>query len=339
MTRLRPLLGIAIAGLALTGCASSSATPEPSKQNELLDGPFRPGPPCRKAEDCLEKGFATRETEPAKARVLFELACEKGSVAGCLELGKVCAGNDLLADVPTALRAFQRICQVPREGCTDRAEGTLGTLPICVPDACAWLVALEPNSRERIVRARRGCAMTGNEEALSRAVRARACLLVAEDDAATQRPVESRRAYQWACSLGDNAACKIAMATPAHSAAPSAAASTGVTIELASVDTDGFVMRDVSCALDDDNPVLGLFGGLTIGAGFAPQKAALQRCSPTPFEVHISWHIERQRVGEISCASRDPKINACVEKTLRGAPSFASGRCQATLLVDSKRAR
>lgn len=326
--------------VCLAGCGAEPPRPAPPPTEPVQA--YRPPPPCRTAEDCVEKAKAALGAELVRARALFELACDKQSVEGCLELGKLLVeGRGGPVDRDRARGAFERLCRDPRAGyraadCDERPVTDVSS-DTCVVDGCAWLASVTPpESAEQIPYAERACAIEGSDQPGDIAMRARACITLAKHHEGAGRAADARRAYDHACAMGDNDGCRVALAGPRPpDARDDASSASRATIEIPSVTTDGLVLEDVSCKLDDSG-VVGLLFGVTVAAGFAPHLPALERCSAHPYEAQLEWSANGHRVVELTADVAGTSTGDCVERTLRGAFSTLSGACRAVLVVGSR---
>jgi hypothetical protein len=326
--------------LCLAACgADPSAQPSTAPPTTDVAPIYRPPPPCRTAADCLDQATAALGADPAGARALFALACEKRSPSGCLGLGKLLAqGRGGPADLEGARITLERVCRTPsseyrRADCAATVITDISSTT-CLIDGCAWLANVTPtDAAEQTAYAARACSVEASADPADVAMRARACVTLAKYHEGAGQPVDARRAYDAACALGSNDACRISLATPRPPGDPTAASSgSGATIEMPSITTDGLLLEDVSCELADSG-VAGLLFGATVAAGFAPHLPTLERCTPGPYEAKLQWTADGHRVVELTAQSSDAKTAACVEKTLRGAFSALTGTCRAVLVV------
>lgn len=253
--------------LQCVACGASPPNPESVEGAPPSSAGFRPPPPCRTGEDCLSKGRAAQGSDDA--RELFALACRKGSAGGCYELGKLHATS---SEDAAARVAFTRICREPSTPWANYECGALDGRSVsdhtCVVDACARLAALpSDDAGAQLTYARRGCSTKGEPGRTERELRGRACLALARAAEAGGQAADARRHYQSACAFGNGEGCR---AAPPGAGAPTSASASksGGKLEMESLTTDGLVLRNVSCDLAG-SAVLGVVGGMTVGAGFA----------------------------------------------------------------------
>jgi hypothetical protein len=343
----RPLVAL------LVGCGAASPPVAPTPTGPIADVPASvphrppppPPPPCSTGVDCLEKGVQALKEGREDARALLRLSCNQGFADGCLELGKAYAiGLGGAVDHDAAEGPLRQICRTPSKArphdCSSaKAHGLYSST--CITDGCAFLAEIYASDGSRShIYAARGCSLEGQSLPESRAVRSRACLVIAQDLLDAQRSEPARRIHQMACSLGSAQGCdaagrtagqRDARGTPA-AAGPSSTATVGV----ANAEMDGLTMRDVSCRVDE-TPWMQALGGVTVGAGFAERKSALARCSPRPAEVEIRWVAFGHVVVEVVAEAPDGALSACVQKALRGAPALGDAECSAMLVLGPPR--
>ena len=323
------------------GCGANPASIEAASSRAPDSGvhSYKPPPPCRTREACLDEGRRALGAGRDDARLLLGLACEKKSVSGCLELGRAYAtGAGGPQDRQAARQALMPLCPERNAGsasdvCSSPPTDNVAS-DTCLPDACAWLLAVAgPDDHRRAMYAERGCATDRGRSKDTMQVRGRACFALAKAHEAAARGSDAHRAYENACALGIAEACDLALKSP--SAKPTTEHDGG-TLEVPSLITDGLEMRDVVCKLEG-GAFLGVVGGLTVAAGFSRKKAALERCSPDPYDVMLGWTADGGRVTNVTAESRDSRLRSCVESALVGVPSVPTGTCRAKLVVAGRR--
>lgn len=106
----------------------------------------------------------------------------------------------------------------------------------------------------------------------------------------------------------------------------------GANVTIGSVTNDGMQLKDVSCIVKNGGSVGGLLGSLTVVAGLSKKKQALDACAKGQTETRVHFFQAGGKVTKVQAEASDPKVKACVEKALVGAPATAEAECVATVV-------
>lgn len=165
--------------------------------------------------------------------------------------------------------------------------------------------------------------------------------LFARDGLGTTKDLDAARAsFHQACAAGNEDGCRgEEEMKPAASATASGAGANdieGADLTMSGLDADGVKLRDIACRTGGAG-LGGLFGGITVAAGFKARKAKLDACSPKAVvETRVKWTSNGGRMGQVHALGKNAAMNACIEKALAGAVSTMPGVCAATVVHGKK---
>ncbi len=106
----------------------------------------------------------------------------------------------------------------------------------------------------------------------------------------------------------------------------------GANVTIGSVTNDGMQLKDISCIVKNGGGAGGLLGSLTVVAGLSKKKQALDACSKGQTETRVHFFQAGGKVTKVQAEASDPKVKACVEKALVGAPATTEAECAATVV-------
>lgn len=99
-------------------------------------------------------------------------------------------------------------------------------------------------------------------------------------------------------------------------------------IGASSMTVDGLTVTDMSCQLGGG----GLLGTLTIIAGLAERKPALDACAPGGDRPRVTWTMEEGETTEVEVTgAASDEIARCVERALAGMRTSTDGRCSGVI--------
>ncbi len=105
----------------------------------------------------------------------------------------------------------------------------------------------------------------------------------------------------------------------------------GANLRMSGMTADGVQLSNIQCRTEG-GAVGGLFGGLTVAAGFKARKAQLDACAPKGgAETRVTWTATGGHMTRVKASGPDAKVNRCVERTLTSAPAVLEGACAATV--------
>jgi hypothetical protein len=120
------------------------------------------------------------------------------------------------------------------------------------------------------------------------------------------------------------------VAAPAP-AAPAPPARRTVSLEVGTMEMNGFKMRDLKCKIDQG----GLLTTVTIVGGLAEQKAALKACGAD--SPKVTWTLSGAGSRDIAVTAKNPVIEKCVSKAMEKVKAAVEGTCSVELdLIHSK---
>lgn len=162
--------------------------------------------------------------------------------------------------------------------------------------------------------------------------------ICARDGVGTPRDEDAARAaFHKACMGGYAKGCRAEHELTAAAAPKPADDVEGANLTMGGVQADGVRLKNIACKTKG-SALGGLFGGITVVAGFKSRKARLDACSPKEIaETRVKWTSAGGRMMKIHAVGASGARNACVEKALAGALSTVEGVCAATLLHGRKR--
>lgn len=101
----------------------------------------------------------------------------------------------------------------------------------------------------------------------------------------------------------------------------------GANLTMGASEVNGLKMKGVSCKTDG-----GLMTPLTMQAGLAKQKDALQKCVPEGAAVRVAFEFDGGPATGINVADApSPKAATCVADALAAAKLIGQGKCVMTL--------
>lgn len=106
----------------------------------------------------------------------------------------------------------------------------------------------------------------------------------------------------------------------------------GANVTIGSVTNDGMQLKDISCIVKNGGGAGGLLGSLTVVAGLSKKKQALDACAKGQTETRVHFFQAGGKVTKVQAEASDPKVKACVEKALVGAPATTEAECAATVV-------
>jgi len=277
---------------------------------------------CANSKDCrAQAAEAIEKGDAATAMALYEHACEHGDVASCHDLAELHLAG-VAPDVEKIRGALQRGCGA-------------GMAHI---DACARLARMasrgEGGPRDAKLTARAaasGCSVNGATDR-NRSIRAESCFLAgvaARDGKGRDEDAgEAEQRFDEGCQLGHEGACS---ARDKLRESRDRNKLPGANLNIDSVTVNDVEVKALSCKTQGSG-LGGLFGSLTLTAGFGERKAQLDACAPDgKTETTVHWHQRGGRITKVKAEGPNADRNKCVERALQGAPATQDAECKGTV--------
>jgi TPR repeat protein len=364
--------------LTLVACGGSVPTPAPPADIPAAvaeeeapaenDGAEPAGQPavdapaaadCASADDCNNKGaFALIGGQNELGLALFARACELGSGAGCLNLGRQYYGGERATeDKPRARELFAKGCELGEaESCFNAAlmhvQGDGGGAdPVrattLFAQACEDGHALGCGNAGVMYFQGQGVAL---DHAKAQPFFEKACdggeqdgcfnlaVVLFKGQGVTHDPARAEQLFAKLCDGGDKDACtgleevksKTASAAGGKPADDPEMARYGQRISVESMTADGLTVQQLRCGLGSG----GLFAALGIVGALAGQKKAFDRCARKGGAVDLTWEFAGGKVTDVVVDAAHPtRVGKCAAKALRKAKLPFEGRCAARVLL------
>jgi TPR repeat protein len=301
-----------------TGCASKEACYDGGRQAEMANDPakakgfYATGCKLGDGESCNEMSVKF-SSDPAQKSTFGQKACELNSGAGCFNLAE---DTRKAAKEPEAIALYEKSCN--------------GTWPTASakPIACkrGSVTAFRAGNAEAAARMSQaicndqfseGCGVLG--------------VLYVQGKGVTADEAKGRELLHRACEKGDEEACanekKLGAAVSAPADVP------GANVTVASISADGFTLTDLACKSSGMN---GLLAGPALASTLGKKKKALDSCAPQGAQVRLRWTAAGGRVTQAEAKSSDPKIEACVVRTMKTVNGVPEGTCATTVNLGAK---
>ncbi|HEU4533808.1 MAG TPA: hypothetical protein VFS00_06805 [Polyangiaceae bacterium] len=335
---------VTMVALLAAGCGAETRKPAtPGADKAPMSGPG-PATGCASKEACYDGGRkAEMANDPAKAKGFYKTGCELGDGESCNEMAVKFA-----ADPGQKSSLGQKACELGSgAGCFNLAEETRKASKekeaiALYEKSCNghW-----PTASAKPVACKRGSVTAfraGDAEAAARMSQAicndqytEGCgvlgVLYVQGKGVAADEAKGRELIHRACEKGDEEACGNEKKLGAPAAAPADVPGANVTV--ASLNADGFTITDLACKSNGMNAQL---GGPALAATLAKKKQALDGCATQPTQVRVRWTAEGGRVTQAEAKSGDPKVEACVVRTMKTVNGAPAGVCATTMNLGAK---
>jgi hypothetical protein len=246
----------------------------------------------------------------ARSAALYLKACELGSGSACTDAGVFHhLGEGVAKDDHRALKLFEKGCDGGDEqGCSN--AGILLYQGQGVPQDYQRAAPLFEKACERGVVD--GCFNLG--------------VAYLKGNGVTEDRERAAGLFQQACDGGDKDACRV-LAEIEQEAADESAGS-GTSLGAASMTVNGMTVSDLACDLTGG----GLLGTMTIVAGLADRKQALDKCAPKGDTPTVKWTMKGGKTTKVTVSgAASKKIGKCVKKAMKKIRSAVDGTCSAVI--------
>jgi len=140
-----------------------------------------------------------------------------------------------------------------------------------------------------------------------------------------QDDAKAKAAFHRACELKNADGCR---GEREMSDSDPPAASPKASMSASSMTVDGTSFSSLSCDLAGGG---GLLGPIAIAKGVSLQKSALDACVKKPTETPVEVTSTGGAFTKVKATGPDAKVNACVEKALKGKQAAIPGTCTMTV--------